>query len=311
MPWKPIARKCKQKSTGKTGSHVVVKVKKGGGTEQESCHTSKEKAQAAIRARYANETDVNEEEVLREWVRFVLRESAADIVSLGLRIKIPDASSLEDIYTDIRGLKNVITVRQQGEQDDIPGPMRFVNIFVTFEDDEGRDVYNLKKDIESLDDVQGVEMKNYEGQRWADVKKSYTGGRASQRKVSELKSRRPRIQESVTLNVNGEPITVELANTDDKRAIGLSGRKSLGADEGMLFQFDSPKNQYFWMKDTYIPLSIAFIDETNSITAIKSMEPLSEKSVCSDGPALYALEMPEGWFQKMNVSVGDKVRVGA
>ena len=201
MPWKPIARKCKQKSTGKTGSHVVVKVKKGGGTEQESCHTSKEKAQAAIRARYANETDVNEEEVLREWVRFVLRESAPD------------------------------------------------NVFL--------------------------------------------------------------IQETVTLSINGEPITVELANTDNKRAIGLSGRKSVGSDEGMLFQFDSPKNQYFWMKDTYIPLSIAFIDETNSITAIKSMEPLSEKSVCSDGPALYALEMPEGWFQKMNVSVGDKVHVGA
>ena len=76
MPWKPVARKCKQKSTGKTGTHAVVKIKSSGGTEQESCHTSKEKADAAIRARYANETDTNEEEVLREYVKSILIESA-------------------------------------------------------------------------------------------------------------------------------------------------------------------------------------------------------------------------------------------
>jgi hypothetical protein len=57
MPWKPIARKCKQKSTGKTGSHAVVKVKKDGGTEQESCHTSEKEAEAAIRARHASKNE--------------------------------------------------------------------------------------------------------------------------------------------------------------------------------------------------------------------------------------------------------------
>ena len=66
MPWKSIKRSCKQKSTGKTGTHVVLKIKKGGGTEQESCHTSEEKADAAVRARYANES------LLREYIRLHL-----------------------------------------------------------------------------------------------------------------------------------------------------------------------------------------------------------------------------------------------
>ena len=182
MPWNVRKRSCKQKSTGKTGSHVVVKVKGGGGEEQESCHTSEPKAQGALRARYAskNETATPGEQALREWVRHILQEGSDDVVSLGLRIKIPDAARLDDIYTEIRGLKNVISVRQEGEQDDVPGPMRFVNIFVTFEDDEGRDVYNLKKDIKGLDDVEDVVLKNYEGRRWVDIEKTYTGGRASE-----------------------------------------------------------------------------------------------------------------------------------
>ena len=187
MPWKVRKRDCKQKSTGKSGTHVVVKEKRAGGQEQESCHTSEPKAQAARRARYAskNESFTTEAEV-RSWVRRNLQEAIVDVVSLGLRIKIPDAARLEDIYTKIRGLKNVISVRQEGEQNDIPGPMRYVNIFVTFEDSADRDVYNLKKDIRSLDDVEDVVLKNYEGRRWIDVKKSYTGGRASQSSTASM-----------------------------------------------------------------------------------------------------------------------------
>lgn len=80
MPWKPVKRKCKQTSTGKTGSYAVVKIKKSGGTEQESCHTSEEKAKAAIRARHANEADQNEEEVLREYVRKIIKESITNSI---------------------------------------------------------------------------------------------------------------------------------------------------------------------------------------------------------------------------------------
>ena len=73
MPWKSIKRSCKQKSTGKTGTHVVLKIKKGGGTERESCHTSDEKAKAAVRARYASKSEANENDaLLREYIRNLL-----------------------------------------------------------------------------------------------------------------------------------------------------------------------------------------------------------------------------------------------
>lgn len=173
MPWKVRKRACKQKSTGAEGTHAVVKLKRGGGEEQESCHLSEPKARAAIRARYANES------ALRALVRRVLTEGEDDVVELGLRIKLRDDARLADIYTDIRGLKNVITVKQQGEQDDIPGPLRYVNVFVTFEDDADRDVYNLKRDIRAIPGVEAVVLKNYEGRRWVEVEKTYTGGAAS------------------------------------------------------------------------------------------------------------------------------------
>ena len=186
MPWKPVKRKCKQTSTGKTGSYAVVKIKKTGGTEQESCHTSEEKAKSAIRARHANEADENKEEMLREYVRKILAET-------------------------------------------------------------------------------------------------------------------------VSLEINGTPVHTEYANTDEKRAIGLSGRHTLGDNEGMFFRFDQVEPLSFWMKDTYIPLSIAFIDNTGSITVIKDMRPESLGSVTSNGPAQYALEMPQGWFDKHNLLPGHKV----
>lgn len=117
---------------------------------------------------------------LRNAIRRILKEAAADVVSLGLRIKVRDDSKLEDIYTDIRGLMNVITVRQEGEFQDVPGPYRYVNIFVTFEDDSDRDVYNLQRDIDSLEGVSNTTIKNYEGRRWSEVESSYTGGAASE-----------------------------------------------------------------------------------------------------------------------------------
>lgn len=119
---------------------------------------------------------------LRNTIRRILKEAAADVVSLGLRIKISDNISIEDVYTDIRGLMNVITVRQEGQFQDVPGPYRYVNIFVTFEDDSERDVYNLKRDIDALDGVSNTTIKNYEGQRWSELELGYTGGAASEEK---------------------------------------------------------------------------------------------------------------------------------
>ncbi len=181
MPWDVKERPCKQKSTGKSGKAAVVKVKQSGAEEQSSCHMSVEKAQSAVRARHAHEEDIKDEEVLREWIRNILTESHADIVQMGVRLRVTVDAIMADVLTNIRGIKNVITVKQQGPGEELPSGKRWVNIFVTFEDDANRNVYNLKNDISAIEDIDTVIIKNYEGSRWSDVKKDYTGGAASER----------------------------------------------------------------------------------------------------------------------------------
>lgn len=173
MPWKVRKRACKQKSTGKEGTHAVVKLKRGGGEEQESCHLSEPKARAAIRARHANEG------ALRALVRRVLQEGEADIVELGLRLRVADRVTMGDVLTDLRGIEGVITVKQEGPSEEGTGAFRTVNVYVAFEDDEGRDVYTLQRDIEAIDGVEAATIKNYEGRRWAEVEATYKGGAAS------------------------------------------------------------------------------------------------------------------------------------
>ena len=173
MPWKVRKRACKQKSTGKEGTHAVVKLKRGGGEEQESCHTSEPKARAAIRARYANES------ALRALVRRVLQEGEADVVELGVRLRVADRVAMGDVLTDLRGIVNVITVKQEGSAEAGAGAFRTVNVYVAFEDDADRDVYTLQRDIEALDGVEAATIKNYEGRRWAEVEATYKGGAAS------------------------------------------------------------------------------------------------------------------------------------
>jgi len=175
MPWKVRKRACKQKSTDKTGSHVVVKVKRDGGEEQESCHTSAPKAQGALRARYASKNESR----LRRFVRRVLAEGEEDVVQMGVRVRVADRAALNDMLTNLRGVVNVITVRQEGPADDAPGPFKFVNLFVTFEDDAGRNVFDMVRDVEAIDGVESAQIKNYEGRKWSDVKGTYTGGAAS------------------------------------------------------------------------------------------------------------------------------------
>jgi translation elongation factor EF-1beta len=175
MPWRVRKRSCKQKSTGRDGSHVVVKVKRGGGEEQASCHLSEPKARGAVRARYASKNEAS----LRALIRKVLTEAADDVVQMGVRIRAADRVALNDVLTNLRGVVNVITVRQEGSLEPTEGGFKFVNLFVTFEDDEGRDVYTLQRDIKAIDGVEAVQIKNYEGRKWSDVEKTYTGGAAS------------------------------------------------------------------------------------------------------------------------------------
>ena len=111
----------------------------------------------------------------------------------------------------------------------------------------------------------------------------------------------------VTVNIKGVPLELEVAADEQSRNDGLMFRDSLGENSGMLFLFPDSAERSFWMKDTYIPLSIAFIDNTGTITVIKDMAPESLSSVTSETPAQYALEMPLGWFDKHNLLPGHKV----
>jgi uncharacterized membrane protein (UPF0127 family) len=90
--------------------------------------------------------------------------------------------------------------------------------------------------------------------------------------------------------------------------MGLMGRTHLGKDEGMLFIFDTEGYHAFWMKNTPIPLAIAFIDKEYKIVKITEMKPLTLDSHPPPQPILYALEMEKGWFSSNGIKVGDVVR---
>jgi uncharacterized membrane protein (UPF0127 family) len=112
----------------------------------------------------------------------------------------------------------------------------------------------------------------------------------------------------VPLYVKSKEIRVEVAKTPEERAKGLMGRAHLAENEGMLFIFEKEDYHGFWMKNTLIPLSIAFIDRGGRILAITDMEPLTLESHPPPQPVLYALEMKKGWFSANGVKVGDSIR---
>lgn len=112
----------------------------------------------------------------------------------------------------------------------------------------------------------------------------------------------------IPLYIKNKEIRVEVAKTPEERANGLMGRKHLGEDEGMLFIFETEDYHGFWMKNTRIPLSIAFIDKEGRIVRITDMKPLTLESHSPPKPILYALEMERGWFQANDIKVGDIVR---
>jgi len=110
------------------------------------------------------------------------------------------------------------------------------------------------------------------------------------------------------LNVNGHEISATVANTFALRKKGLMYRRSLAENEGMLFVF--PKANYYamWMKNTLIPLSVAFIDQHGVIINIEEMTALSLDQHTAQKPAKFALEMNAGWFYRHKAKTGDPVR---
>ncbi len=113
----------------------------------------------------------------------------------------------------------------------------------------------------------------------------------------------------VPMAIKGKKITVEVARTDQEKEKGLMFREKLGPDEGMLFVYEREEMLSFWMKNTRIPLSIAFINHKGKIVDIQDMEPFSLTSHVSRRAAQYALEMNKGWFQRNGVHVGDSVTI--
>ena len=111
----------------------------------------------------------------------------------------------------------------------------------------------------------------------------------------------------VQLKAGMHLVRAEVAADYASRGRGLMHRKSLAPNAGMLFIFDEAALHCMWMKNTYIPLSVAFIDEKGEIVNIADMQPHSEQSHCAARPALYALEMSRGWFAERGIKAGARL----
>ena len=113
----------------------------------------------------------------------------------------------------------------------------------------------------------------------------------------------PRISISIGVHL----IQAEVAATQENRARGLMYREKLGQNEGMVFRFPAPQRVCMWMKNTLIPLSVAFIGEDGRIINIEDMQPQTTGEHCSQQAARYALETRQGWFKQRNIKAGELV----
>ena len=109
------------------------------------------------------------------------------------------------------------------------------------------------------------------------------------------------------LNFGIHLIKAEVASTEGQRQQGLMYRKKMEANEGMIFVFDNTGEVCMWMKNTFLPLSVAFLDDDGKIVNIEDMQPQSLDSHCGKKPVRYALEMNKGWFKQKNIKPGSKL----
>jgi uncharacterized membrane protein (UPF0127 family) len=109
------------------------------------------------------------------------------------------------------------------------------------------------------------------------------------------------------LRVGSHALRVEVAASEPERQKGLMFREKMGKNDGMLFIFDEPGYHAMWMQNTYLPLSVAFVDRDGVILNVEDMEPRTTDAHAAQGPALYAIEMNKGWFAEKKIKPGDKV----
>jgi uncharacterized protein len=113
---------------------------------------------------------------------------------------------------------------------------------------------------------------------------------------------------SIKLSTGMHVLQVEVAQTSEEHSIGLMFRKTMPTNDGMLFIFERPAQQCFWMKNTLLPLSVAFIADDGAIVNIEDMKPQTLDSHCSTKPVRFVLEMNDGWFAKRGVKPGSKIQ---
>ena len=113
---------------------------------------------------------------------------------------------------------------------------------------------------------------------------------------------------TITLSAGMHLIKAELAQTPEQRSIGLMHRTAMPTNEGMLFAFEVPAQQCFWMRNTLIALSIAFLEDDGTVVNIENMAPQTLDGHCSKRPVRFALEMNQGWFAKRGVAAGSRLK---
>jgi hypothetical protein len=118
--------------------------------------------------------------------------------------------------------------------------------------------------------------------------------------AAQAENRLPTVELTAGMHV----IKAEVAAREEDRQQGLMYREKMGANEGMLFIFEQPQKVCMWMKNTLLPLSVAFADARGRILNIEDMKPQTLDSHCSKGAARYALEMNQGWFKQVNIKAG-------
>lgn len=111
----------------------------------------------------------------------------------------------------------------------------------------------------------------------------------------------------IALVINGHPLTAEVAATDETRTQGLMHRRILPENRGMLFVFRETAPHAMWMMNTYVPLSVAFLDERGLIINIADMKPHTRDTHAAAKPAKYALEVNQGWFAKRGIKPGARI----
>lgn len=118
----------------------------------------------------------------------------------------------------------------------------------------------------------------------------------------------PQMQlQRIPLSIGIHQIDTQLAVTSEQREIGLMFRKEMPQNEGMLFVFENPTRLCFWMKNTLLPLTAAFIADDGTIVNLENMKPQTTESHCSAKPVRFVLEMNQGWFAKKGVKPGSKI----